>query len=121
MIVDVNVHLERWPFRRMPHDELPKLIDKLQTSGVGEAWVGGHWTNHVAAQKPGVHFELWIRRGDRPFPAQMAITFVEEEGRPTYVAQFRKWSTTVPDAAPQLTFTPPPGAERVEVTPVIDR
>ncbi len=86
---------------------------------VGEAWVGGFWTNHVAARKPGADLELWIRKGNRPFPAKMAITFIEEEGRPTYVARFRNWSTTIPDPVTQFTFTPPPGAERIEVVPVI--
>ena len=40
MIVDSNVHLSRWPFRRLPCDELPKLIEKLQSGGVTQAWVG---------------------------------------------------------------------------------
>ncbi len=40
MIVDVNVNLSRWPFRRLPCDETPKLLDKLQQCGVGQAWVG---------------------------------------------------------------------------------
>ena len=40
MIVDVNVHLSRWPFRRVSCDELPKLIEKLQASGVTQAWAG---------------------------------------------------------------------------------
>jgi len=85
---------------------------------VGEAWVEGHWTNHVAVRKPGVDFELWVRKGDSPFPAKMAITYTEDEGQPTYVARFRKWATTVPDAVSQFTFTPPPDAERVEVVPL---
>jgi len=40
MIVDVNVNLSRWPFRRLPCDETPKLIEKLQASGVRQAWAG---------------------------------------------------------------------------------
>lgn len=38
MIVDVNVHLSRWPFRRLACDELPKMIEKLQAGGVNQAW-----------------------------------------------------------------------------------
>ncbi|NLS91315.1 MAG: amidohydrolase family protein [Planctomycetaceae bacterium] len=38
MIVDVNVHLSRWPFRRLACDELPRLIEKLQAGGVDQAW-----------------------------------------------------------------------------------
>jgi predicted TIM-barrel fold metal-dependent hydrolase len=40
MIVDVNVNLSRWPFRRLPCDELPKLLDKLKSMNVAQAWVG---------------------------------------------------------------------------------
>jgi predicted TIM-barrel fold metal-dependent hydrolase len=38
MIVDVNVYLSRWPLRRLPCDELPRLIRKLRACGVTEAW-----------------------------------------------------------------------------------
>jgi uncharacterized protein len=40
MIVDVNVYLERWPFRRTPCDELPALVARLRKHGVEQAWVG---------------------------------------------------------------------------------
>lgn len=40
MIVDVNVNLSRWPFRRLPCDEVPKLLEKLKRCGVNHAWVG---------------------------------------------------------------------------------
>jgi len=40
MITDVNVYLERWPFRRLPCDQPERLVDKLQTTGVTQAWVG---------------------------------------------------------------------------------
>ena len=40
MIIDVNVSLSRWPFRRLPCDELPRLIEKLRDCGVTEAWAG---------------------------------------------------------------------------------
>lgn len=39
-IVDTNVHLGRWPFRRLPLDHPQKLRDKLQRLGVAKAWVG---------------------------------------------------------------------------------
>jgi len=40
MIIDVNVSLSRWPFRRLPCDELPWLIKKLRDCGVTEVWAG---------------------------------------------------------------------------------
>jgi predicted TIM-barrel fold metal-dependent hydrolase len=40
MIVDVNVNLSRWPFRRLPHDEPTALVRKLKQSGIVLAWAG---------------------------------------------------------------------------------
>lgn len=39
--IDVNVHLSRWPLRRVPGDDSPTaLVDHLRARGVTEAWVG---------------------------------------------------------------------------------
>lgn len=40
MIVDVNVSLSRWPFRRLAGDETHRLIAKLRDSRVTQAWAG---------------------------------------------------------------------------------
>jgi len=39
-MIDVNVHLSRWPFRRLPHDETPRLVERLRSCGVTQAWAG---------------------------------------------------------------------------------
>jgi predicted TIM-barrel fold metal-dependent hydrolase len=38
--IDVNVHLSRWPFRRLPLDETPALVAKLKSLGIRQAWAG---------------------------------------------------------------------------------
>jgi predicted TIM-barrel fold metal-dependent hydrolase len=40
MIIDVNVHLSRWPFRRLRGDEPEELVSYLKARGVGQAWAG---------------------------------------------------------------------------------
>lgn len=40
MTVDVNIHLGRWPFRRLKGDEPAELIAKLKAQNVQSAWAG---------------------------------------------------------------------------------
>ncbi len=39
-LIDTNVTLSRWPFRRCPLDETPALVAKLREQGVAQAWAG---------------------------------------------------------------------------------
>lgn len=39
-IIDTNVYLSRWPFRRLAGDETPALVAKLRNQGVVQAWAG---------------------------------------------------------------------------------
>lgn len=40
MITDINVNLSQWPFRRLPLDKTPRLVEKLQQNGITQAWAG---------------------------------------------------------------------------------
>ena len=39
-LIDTNVYLSRWPFRRLPLDEPKALLGRLRQHNVEEAWVG---------------------------------------------------------------------------------
>ena len=39
-MIDTNVSLFQWPFRRLPLDETELLIEKLRWLGITEAWAG---------------------------------------------------------------------------------
>jgi len=41
-IIDVNVNLSRWPFRRVKWDETAELVAKLRSHGVTQAWAGSY-------------------------------------------------------------------------------
>lgn len=40
MIIDTNVTLSRWPFRRLPGDETADLVARLRARGITQAWAG---------------------------------------------------------------------------------
>jgi predicted TIM-barrel fold metal-dependent hydrolase len=40
MIVDTNVHLSRWPFRRLAGDDTAELVARLRKRDVVQAWAG---------------------------------------------------------------------------------
>lgn len=39
-MIDVNVNLSRWPFRRLAFDKTPQLVRKLRDNGFTQAWAG---------------------------------------------------------------------------------
>ncbi len=39
-MIDTNIYLSRWPFRRLPLDEPQALIERLMAHGVTQAWAG---------------------------------------------------------------------------------
>lgn len=39
-VTDTNVSLFRWPFRRLPLDDVGKLTEKLSNLGITQAWTG---------------------------------------------------------------------------------
>jgi predicted TIM-barrel fold metal-dependent hydrolase len=40
VIIDTNVHISRWPFRRLPGDQTPDLVARLRKRNVVQAWAG---------------------------------------------------------------------------------
>lgn len=41
-IIDANVHLFRWPFRRLALDDTSALVAKLRSLNITEAWAGSY-------------------------------------------------------------------------------
>ena len=85
---------------------------------IGEVWVDGQWADHVALRKPEADIQLWFRKGDEPFPIKMVIVHTAEDGLPAFSAQFRQWSTQIPDGAIPK-FEPPEGSSKIEIVPVV--
>jgi len=41
-LIDTNISLGRWPFRRLPLDDTSALLAKLRANGVTQAWAGSY-------------------------------------------------------------------------------
>jgi len=41
-VIDTNVSLFQWPFRRLPLDEPPELVRKLRLHAIDQAWAGSY-------------------------------------------------------------------------------
>jgi hypothetical protein len=39
-VIDTNVYLSRWPFRRLRGDDTPELVAMLRRAGITQAWAG---------------------------------------------------------------------------------
>jgi hypothetical protein len=96
------------------------LIETPESSWyVGESWVMGVWTHHVALRNEDVDFQLWIQKDGDPLPLRIAIDWKNEEGSPTYVARFRKWIISPSFDDSDFVFNPPSDARQVEISPAM--
>ena len=41
-VIDTNINLFQWPFRRLPFDTVPELIEKLRSLQIDQAWAGSY-------------------------------------------------------------------------------
>ncbi len=88
-----------------------------RASYVGLHQVRGGKCHHVILRQENVDWQIWIQANDPPVPRKLVITYKELPGQPQYIAFLEDWNlnATVPDAT--FTFTPPPGAQKSELTP----
>ena len=96
------------------------LEDSDSKMYVGEAWIRGQWTHHLALRGEDFDVELWVSAEGNPVPLRMGIRWMNEEGQPSFTARFRNWDLT-PDFD-DTTFRAglPEDAERVIVVPIVD-
>ena len=101
-----------------PYKEIRQEANKvtyagLETIGAGFLGLGGVECHRLALKGKVADAELWVAVGDG-LPRKLVATF-KQTGHPQVRIDFSSWNLTAPVPASEFTFTPPAGAEKVEM------
>jgi hypothetical protein len=86
------------------------------TSGrwVGTATIDGVATDHYAFRQPGLDWQIWIQRGDRPLPRKLVLTTTDDPARPERIIEM-KWDLGARHPDSIFTFVPPSGSRQIAI------
>jgi hypothetical protein len=90
-------------------------LSKL-TSGhfVGTVKIDGQDADQYALRQPGVDWQIWIAKGDRPAPLRVVIVAGADPARPRFETNL-SWDTAPQFTAETFVFTPPPDAKQIQI------
>jgi len=85
---------------------------------VGESKLRGVPCHHLAFDKKEVHYQLWVEAGDKPLLRKVVVTQKSHPYAPQWTAYLSDWNFAPQLAETIFTFSPPPGAQKVQFIPV---
>ena len=85
---------------------------------VGEGYVNGVRSHHLAFRGIDVDWQIWIQMGDTPLPMKYVITTKWVTGAPQYSVRLRNWSPDADADDERFAFSPASGATRIETLEV---
>jgi len=97
-------------------DSYDRMMGEVQRGvylGLHEA--AGVPCHHLSFEQATIDWQIWIDAGPDPLPRKLVIAYKTEDEVPQYSVTIRKWNlqATLPDSL--FAFTPPQGAQRVEI------
>jgi hypothetical protein len=94
-------------------DPAPGLLTNVERGAdYGTVVVGGVPCEHLAFRARDVDWQVWIAKGNQPFPMKYVITSKWVVGAPQYVVRMSHWNVQAQIDPKQFVFTPPAGAMR---------
>ena len=81
---------------------------------VGYAKIAGQDADQFAFRQPGVDWQIWIARGDKPLPLRVVVTSTSDPVRPQFEADLT-WNTAPQFADATFTFQPPSDAKAIGI------
>jgi hypothetical protein len=93
-------------------------IDKIESAmNAGQDLIGTTLCDHYAFRQGNFDWEIWIATGAQPLPRKLVITNRGDEARPQSVT-LMDWNLKPSFNEASFKFTPPKGAQKIEIVPV---
>jgi len=100
------------------NDPFKKISQNIQSSSnKGIVTINGVECYHIASAGENADAEIWVATADH-LPRRLVVTFKHREGSPKMTADFSDWNLTAKLDDAIFTFTPPQGAEKIEMMTV---
>jgi hypothetical protein len=81
---------------------------------LGTGFIRGTECDHIAFRTDEVDWQLWIAKGNRPYPMRVTFTSTKVKGSPQYQIDVTAFKTGNDVKTTDFSFSPPPGAKKVE-------
>jgi hypothetical protein len=81
---------------------------------VGSATIDGVPTDHFAFREAEVDWEVWIQKGNQPWPRKLVIVDRTDPSRPTFTARMN-WQLNPAFTDADFTFVPDANAKRIQM------
>lgn len=87
---------------------------------LGPADIAGTLTDQFLFRQTDTDWQIWIERGERPLPRKVVITDRSDPNRPSTTI-LMQWNPNVPLTDDRFAFTPPAGAQPIELARLSSR
>ena len=81
---------------------------------VGTATIDGVAMDQYAFRQPGLDWQIWIQRGDRPLPRKLVLTTTDDPARPERIIDMT-WDLGARHPESIFTFVPPKGSRQIAI------
>lgn len=96
------------------------MADVVDVKDLGSGVIGGVECDHLAFRTAEVDWQIWIARGERPYPCRYVITTKLVAGAPQYSIQLRDWKTGDEVEAEDFAFANETGAAAIDLKDISD-
>jgi hypothetical protein len=91
-----------------------KALALQSAINAGTSVVKGVTCDHFAFRQPGVDWQIWIQRGDKPLPSKLIVTTTSSSVRPEHEVLL-SWNLNPNINNQAFVFTPPAGAQKIQL------